>query len=99
MSGDEFHTDGDGPHLSHADRHIRLQEIFLPVHGYVRMFQEEVAIIDHPTFQRLRRCRQTGFAHVLMPGAVHTRFEHSIGAVYVAEKMIQYVNMNYYTQE
>ena len=32
-----------------------------------------------------------------MPGAVHTRFEHSIGAMHVADKMIQYVNMNCYT--
>lgn len=37
-------------------------------------------VIDHPMFQRLRRVRQLGPTHLVYPGAVHTRFEHSIGA-------------------
>jgi uncharacterized protein len=36
-------------------------------------------VIDHPAFQRLRRVRQLGPTHLVYPGAVHTRFEHSIG--------------------
>ncbi|GMV41669.1 MAG: hypothetical protein AMXMBFR64_33850 [Myxococcales bacterium] len=36
-------------------------------------------VIDHPSFQRLRRVRQLGPTHLVYPGAVHTRFEHSIG--------------------
>ena len=71
------------------------QEFFLPVHGYVKLFAEELAIIDHPAFQRLRRVRQLGFAHMVYPGAVHTRFEHSIGSVHVAQRIIDHVNENF----
>ncbi|RAL24643.1 hypothetical protein DL240_00075 [Lujinxingia litoralis] len=37
------------------------------------------AILDHPAFQRLRRVRMLGPTHLVYPGAVHTRFEHSLG--------------------
>jgi HD superfamily phosphohydrolase len=80
---------------SSTDAPPQMQELFLPVHGHVNLFAEEVAVIDHPSFQRLRRVRQLGFAHIVFPGGVHTRFEHSIGAVHVAQFMINHVNSNF----
>jgi HD superfamily phosphohydrolase len=70
------------------------QELFLPVHGHVELFTEEIAIIDHPAFQRLRRVRQLGMAHMVFPGATHNRFEHSVGAVHVAKLIVDHVNAN-----
>jgi len=70
------------------------QELFLPVHGHVELFAEELAIIDHPAFQRLRRVRQLGMAHMVFPGATHNRFEHSVGAVHVAKLIVDHVNSN-----
>lgn len=71
------------------------QELFLPIHGHVLLYPEEIAIIDHPSFQRLRRVRQLGLAHMVFPGATHTRFEHSTGAVYVAQLIVNHVNHNF----
>ena len=71
-----------------------MQELFLPVHGYVELQPQEVALVNTPAFQRLRRCRQLGFAHLLFPGATHTRFEHSIGTLHVAQRIVNAINRN-----
>jgi HD superfamily phosphohydrolase len=71
------------------------QELFVPVHGHILLYPQEIAIVDHPSFQRLRRVRQLGMAHMVFPGATHTRFEHSVGAVHVAQLIVNHVNHNY----
>jgi HD superfamily phosphohydrolase len=71
------------------------QELFLPVHGHVLLYPEEIAVIDHPSFQRLRRVRQLGLAHMVFPGATHTRFEHCVGAVHVAQMIVNHINHNF----
>jgi len=59
-------------------------EIKDPVYGYIYVTEEERQIIDSFPFQRLRRVRQLAGAEYLYPGANHTRFEHSIGVMYLA---------------
>lgn len=44
-----------------------------------------------PEFQRLRRVRQVGMAHYAYPSAVHTRFEHSVGVMHLAGKMVEHL--------
>jgi hypothetical protein len=50
-----------------------------PVWNNVRLDAAAATVIDTPQFQRLRRVKQLGFAHLVYPGAVHTRFNHAIG--------------------
>jgi HD superfamily phosphohydrolase len=50
-----------------------------PIHGMVALSAAEWKAIDTPVFQRLRLVRQLAMTHLVYPGALHTRFEHSIG--------------------
>jgi uncharacterized protein len=59
-------------------------EIRDPVHGYVKITNVERELIDSPFIQRLRRIHQLAGSYLVYPGATHTRFEHSVGAMHVA---------------
>ncbi len=59
-------------------------DIIDPIHNFVRVYDIELKIIDTPIFQRLRRIRQLSGAHLIYPGAQHTRFEHSLGVMHIA---------------
>lgn len=56
-----------------------------PVHGYVEVEDFALALLDSPPLQRLRYIRQLGFSYLVYPGANHTRFEHSLGTMYLAD--------------
>ena len=62
-------------------------EIRDPVHGFIGISAWERDILNHPALQRLRRIRQLGLSDMVYPGSVHTRFEHSLGAMHVASRM------------
>ncbi len=55
-----------------------------PIYGSVSLEENELKLIDSPFFQRLRHISQLGFASFVFPGAVHTRFSHSLGAIHLA---------------
>jgi len=69
-------------------------EIYLPVHEYVYLTDQEVHILNHMAVQRLRFICQLGLAYLVFPGATHTRFEHSLGTVQTAQMIISAVEYN-----
>ena len=66
-----------------------------PVHGDVHLTHEEMRVLDTPEMQRLRGVKQLGTAYLVFPGALHTRFDHSIGSLYMAQAVIDAVNRNF----
>lgn len=64
------------------------------VHGNLQLDEFEVRLIDTPQLQRLRRIKQLGFTYLVYPGANHTRFEHSIGTMYLASKMANHLGLD-----
>ena len=59
-------------------------DIIDPIHDFVRVYEHELALVDSPLFQRLRRIRQLSGAHFTYPSAQHSRFEHSLGVMHIA---------------
>jgi hypothetical protein len=78
--------------MSSAKRFSVLRD---PVHGDVYLTHEELAMLDTPEMQRLRGVKQLGTAYLVYPGAVHTRFDHSIGVLHMTQKMIEAINRNF----
>jgi uncharacterized protein len=66
-------------------------EIRDPVHGYIGITDVEREVIDSPFVQRLRRIHQLAGAYLVYPGAVHTRFEHVVGAMHVAGRAAEVI--------
>jgi HD superfamily phosphohydrolase len=64
---------------------VNLKIIKDPVHGYVEVEDFTLALLDSPPLQRLRYIRQLGFSYLVYPGANHTRFEHSLGTMFLAD--------------
>lgn len=47
----------------------------------------ERSIVSQPAYQRLRRIRQLAWTDQVYPGAMHTRFEHSLGVMHTVSML------------
>ncbi|MBX7120341.1 MAG: HD domain-containing protein [Gemmatimonadaceae bacterium] len=60
-----------------------------PLWNNIRVDGPYVALLDSAPFQRLRYVRQLGLAHLVYPGATHSRFEHALGAYHLARLTVR----------
>ena len=66
-----------------------------PVFGFINIPDEFIfRIINHPYVQRLNRIKQLGLAFYVYPGAVHSRFHHSLGAMHLMSEAINQLRSN-----
>lgn len=66
------------------------------VHGNLSLSEFEVEVMDSPQIQRLRRINQLGFISLVYPGANHSRFEHSIGTMFLGSKLADHLELSDY---
>jgi len=62
-----------------------------PIHGVIFISHNERAVIDSAPFQRLRHIKQVGFADFAFPCATHSRYSHSLGAMFLASRIFDRV--------
>jgi uncharacterized protein len=61
-----------------------------PVYGFITIKSDLLFdIISHPWFQRLRRIKQLGLTDLTYPGALHTRFQHALGAMHLMTQVLE----------
>ncbi len=65
-----------------------------PIHDFVEYDECEEAVMNSAAMQRLRRVKQLAMASLVYPGAVHTRFEHSIGVMHVAGRVAEHLGLD-----
>jgi HD superfamily phosphohydrolase len=60
-----------------------------PVYGFITIPGDFIfRVVEHPYFQRLRRIKQLGLAELVYPGAVHSRFQHALGAMHLMHEAL-----------
>jgi len=65
-----------------------------PIHGDIKITGILVDLLKTPEVQRLHNIKQLGFAHLVFPGAHHTRFEHSLGSSMIASQIADILVLN-----
>ncbi|MCR3882974.1 HD domain-containing protein [Methanotrichaceae archaeon M04Ac] len=65
-----------------------------PVHGYVKLDEVAMDLVDTRDMQRLRWVKQLGLANLVYPGANHTRFEHSLGAYHLSGLLARHLEVS-----
>jgi hypothetical protein len=66
-----------------------MSEIRDPIYGFIEPSDSELKIINTQVLQRLRKIKQLALANLVYPCANHTRFDHSLGVLYVAKMMVE----------
>jgi hypothetical protein len=63
------------------------------IHGNIKLDDLEIKLLDTPQMQRLRRIKQNGFCYLVYPAMNSTRFEHSLGVMYLAGLLSDHLNL------
>ena len=65
-----------------------------PIHGDIKLEGLFLDLLETPEIQRLYNIKQLGLAHLVFPGAHHTRLEHSLGTYYMASKAAEMLSLD-----
>lgn len=65
------------------------KRIFDPIHHFIELDADEIALLSTASMQRLRRLRQLGLAYLAYPSAEHSRFSHALGALAMGDRILE----------
>ena len=68
---------------------VKNRMYFDPIYGFIGVTPVENEILHSPFYQRLRWIKQLGFSCYVFPGAEHSRFGHSIGAMHNCHSILK----------
>ena len=66
-----------------------------PIHGYIELEEEDMEILNTNYLERLRYIHHLGTGFLIYPGATHSRFEHSLGVMYLGTRIFESLVKNY----
>jgi HD superfamily phosphohydrolase len=72
---------------------VKSKTIRDPIHGDIKFEGVFLDLIEAPEIQRLYNIKQLGFAHLVFPGAHHTRLEHSLGTYHMASRSAEILDL------
>ena len=70
-----------------------------PVHGFIHLSRNELKLVESKAFRRLRSIKQLALTYLVYPGAMHTRFEHSLGVMELASRAFEALNAEQKSRE
>jgi HD superfamily phosphohydrolase len=77
----------------------RFKSIRDPIHGFVSLTERETRLINTLWLLRLQRINQLGHTYLVYPSATHKRYEHSLGAMYVADQIAVNIGLDKHQRE
>lgn len=75
------------------DKSSKTPMVYDAIYGFIKLTPLEFEIIHSPFYQRLRWIKQLGFSFYVFPGAEHSRFGHSIGAMNNAHRILKSIEI------
>ena len=64
------------------------------VHGFIYYTEAEEKIMQTALFKRLQSIKQLSIVNWIFPGSEHTRYIHSLGVMYIADKIAVKLNLS-----
>jgi uncharacterized protein len=71
----------------YSRKYFRYKSFRDPLYGFISLSENETRLIDTEAFRRLQNIKQLSHAYLVYPSAIHTRFEHSLGCVYLTDRL------------
>jgi hypothetical protein len=73
--------------LDYNQQYWNYKSVRDPLYGFIHLSEREAALIGTTFMHRLTRIKQLAHTYLVYPSAVHTRFEHSLGVLHMADRL------------